>query len=113
MIIASGLIQLQTVPRELIEWINNGFDLRGNTVKEFSPICLLSVQKNLRLETLRYFLSHPEKINDEYPSIVTNTSRPIVLRTSLGLYLFDGAHRGNAALSLNRKLLSIYKDLTK
>lgn len=111
--IPSGLIQLQSVPKELIDWINSGFDLKGCIEKQFAPIYLLSVQKNIRYDSLKYFMQNSERINAPYHSAVTDTNYPIVLRTTLGLYLFDGAHRANAALRVAIKLMAHYKDLTK
>jgi hypothetical protein len=91
--------------------MHSDLSLQNSVVKTFLPVTLCTTQAKVDSQKLLYFIQHPDEINNAYPCIVLKTIYSLVLNTSMGLYLFDGNHRANAALMTKQRLMAHYIDL--
>lgn len=111
MLIRSRLHLIGDLPKELSS-VNVLEIARTGTVQQFIPITLCAMQIKVDADKVLWFIQHRDEINAPHPCIVLGTSYSLVFKVSVGLYLFDGNHRANAALLTRQRLTAHYIDLT-
>lgn len=110
MLVNTRLRVIPALPEELVGILLRLNELRS-VVKDFIPITLCTTQARVESEKLLWFIQHRDEINAHHVCYATNTVYSQVFRTSVGLYVFDGNHRANAALMTKQRLTAHYIEL--
>jgi len=112
MLIPTRLRVVDAMPDELLSILLRLKELQS-TVESFMPVTLCTRQHKVDSNKLLWFIQHPDEINARHTCYVLNSFYAWVFKTSIGLYVYDGNHRANAALMTRQRLKVHYIDLTK